>query len=123
MSKRELSRRSFAESLLISAAAIVWPGYTWANHRRAVDLVITAIRWSEDFGVTWHTDPVESEAGDFESEAEVIGLGGARPNRISLVEFGFNAKGVLVSESDISGSGLGGEVHLSPNTSPNGDDY
>ena len=124
MSKRELSRRSFAESLLISAAAIVWPGYTWANHRRAVDLVITAIRWSEDFGVTWHTDPV-LEASDvwFEADVRNIGLAGARLNRIIQVDF--RANGTLVSRSDTHISGLpsGGQVTLRANTGPNGDQF
>ena len=69
MSKRELSRRSFAETLLIGTAAIAWPGYASANHRRMVDLIITAIRWSED-GVTWHNDPV-LEGSD---EGRVAGL-------------------------------------------------
>ena len=78
MSKRELSRRSFAATLLIGTAAIAWPGYASANHRRTVDLIITAIRWSEDLGVTWHNDPV-SEGSEvwFEADVKNIGLAGA----------------------------------------------
>jgi hypothetical protein len=95
MSKRELSRRRFAEGLFIGTAAMAWPGCTSANHRRAVDLIITALRWSEDFGATWHTDPV-LQGSDvwFEADVKNIGLVGARLNRIIQVDF--RANGTLV---------------------------
>ena len=124
MSKRELSRRSFAENLLIGTAAIAWPGYALANHRRTVDLIITAIRWSEDLGVTWHTDPVP-EGSDvwFEADVKNIGLAGAQLNRTIQVDFRVN--GTLVSRSNTYRSGLpaGGQITLRANTGPDGDQF
>jgi hypothetical protein len=124
MSKRELSRRSFAENLLIGTAAMAWPGYASANHRRTVDLVITAIRWSQDFGVTWHAGPV-LEGSDvwFEADVKNIGLAGAAVNRTIQVDFRVN--GTLVSSSNTYRSGLspGRQITLRANTSPDGDEF
>jgi hypothetical protein len=124
MSKRELSRRRFAEGLFIGTAAMAWPGCTSANHRRAVDLIITALRWSEDFGATWHTDPV-LQGSDvwFEADVKNIGLVGARLNRIIQVDF--RANGTLVSQSSthISGLPAGGQITLRANTGPDGDQF
>ena len=124
MSKRELSRRSFAENLLIGTAAMAWPGYALANHRRTVDLTITAIRWSEDLGVTWHDDAVP-EGSDvwFEADVRNIGRSGAALNRIIQVDF--RANGTLVSQSNTYMSGLaaGGQITLRANTGPDGDQF
>ena len=123
MSKRELSRRGFAETLLIGTAAIAWPGYASANHRRMVDLIITAIRWSED-GVTWHNDPV-LEGSDvwFEADVKNIGLAGAALNRTIQVDF--RVSGALVSMSNTYRSGLpaGAQITLRANVGPDGDQF
>ena len=123
MSKRELSRRSFAETLLIGTAAMAWPGYACANHRVMVDLIITAIRWSED-GLTWHTDPVlEGSEVWFEADVRNIGLAAAPLSRTIQVDFRVN--GTLVSRSNTYRSGLpaGAQITLRANTGPDGDQF
>jgi hypothetical protein len=110
--------------LLIGTAALAWPGYALANHRRTVDLIITGIRWSEDLGVTWHDDAVP-EGSDvwFEADVRNIGRSGAAPNRIIQVDFRVN--GTLVSRSNSHRSGLpaGGQITLRANTGPDGDQF
>jgi hypothetical protein len=124
MFKRELSRRSFVERWLIGTAAMAWPQYASATHRRAVDLIVTAIRWSKDLGATWQTDPV-LEGSDvwFEADVKNIGLAGARLNTIIQVDF--RANGTLVSQSNTYNSGLpaGGQITLRANTGPDGDQF
>jgi hypothetical protein len=124
MPKRELSRRSFAEKLLIGTAAIAWPGYALANHRRSVDLIVSAIRWSEDIGMNWHNDPV-LEGSDvwFEADVRNIGLAAASLDRTIQVDFRVN--GTLVSRSNTYRSGLqaGGQITLRANTGPDGDQF
>lgn len=86
-----VNRRRFTEILLTTASTAVFPKALLAATRPAADLMIEALRWSEDGGDTWHQGQVQ-EGGEllFQAEVRNTGLLGVPINRPVRVEFRVN---------------------------------
>jgi CARDB/FG-GAP-like repeat len=105
-----------AETTLVS-----WPAL--AAQRRA-DLVVDAIRWSENLGGTWSNNPV-LEDSDVWFEAVVRNAGTAATPSGRFIEVYFQINGARVAVSNIRTAGLarGASITLRANTGRDGDQF
>jgi hypothetical protein len=87
--------------------------------QRRTDLIVSALRWSDDFGATWHNDHVLAES-DIWFEAIVHNVGRvAVPPRV-VIRVDFRVDGVVVAWSDTYPAELarGASVALRANGGP-----
>jgi hypothetical protein len=120
---RTYHRRRFNNALLLGATIAATPLRSLAARtRRSCDLIINALRWSDDLGETWQTGSVMA-GSDVWFEA-VVSNGGrtATPPGV-IIAVDFRVDGVPVARSDTYNSGLarGGTATLRANTGPDGD--
>ena len=90
--------------------------------RARPDLVVTALRWSEDDGATWHNGPIQA-GSDVWFEADVSNQGtGATPDGVTI-GVDFRAEGTQVAWSDDYATSVapGQTVSLRASGGPDGD--
>jgi hypothetical protein len=117
--KKNYTRRIFLGASVLALAPI----RALAAQRRA-DLTISALRWSDDFGVTWHNDHVVAES-DVWFEAVVRNVGRAAvPPRV-VIRVDFRVDGVVVGWSNtyVAGLSRGTSVALRANGGPDGIEF
>jgi hypothetical protein len=120
-----IGRRRF--SIGVSLATISYLVPTWSargRSRRAADLIIDRIQWSDDYGSSWHKNPVvpDSEVW-FEARVRNAGSAGTpRRNRIS-VEFRVNGVLVAWTGGHVGGLSVSESVVLRANGSTDGNNF
>ena len=120
---KNYTRRIFARFVLgTSALAFTLIGALAAQRR--TDLIVSALRWSDNSGATWHNDHVLAES-DIWFEAIVRNVGRvAIPPRV-LIRVDFRVDGVVVAWSETYSAGLarGASVALRANGGPDNAKY
>ena len=105
--------------LLGSLATATIPFGAIAASRRLCDLVITALRWSQDGGATWHNGAV-LEGAEVWFEATVRNNGRVAASPLQVIRVDFRVNGSLVAWSDTHRAGLAvnASVALRANNGP-----
>jgi hypothetical protein len=115
-----IDRRRFNTGLFLgfglSGCAQIEPGQP--------DLVVTALRWSEDDGATWHTGPIQAGRNVL-FECDVLNQGTGPTLDGVIIGVAFIVDNVYVSWSDDHSTALpsGATVSLRANGGPDGDRY
>jgi CARDB len=116
-----IDRRRLNRGLLVAIGSLLMPRIARGAQRRA-DLVITALQWSDDDGLTWHNASVPAQS-NLLFRAKVKNNGTAAFPRPKPIRVDFRVNGSLVAWSDTYRSGLsaGASKLLVANTGPDGD--
>jgi hypothetical protein len=102
----KISRRKFTANLSIGTLGFLSPTWTALGAtRRQPDLVVDAIRWSDDYGGSWHTGPVPV-GSEVWFEAKVRNVGSAGTPRRQAISVDFRVGGSVVAWSDAHKGGL-----------------
>jgi Bacterial Ig domain/Right handed beta helix region len=129
---RAFDRRDFNLRILMGTAisagtsmvAMPWKAFAARPRRRTADLVIDSIRWSDDYGGSWHTAPVLAGSHVwFEATVRNAGSSATPPRKTLDVEFRVN--GNVVSWSDTIKGGLAASqsATIRADGGPNGNEF
>lgn len=118
-----MNRRQFNLTIgtVVGQAAI--PAVALAA-RRLPDLIVTAVRWSDDHGITFHSGAVLS-GGQLMFQADVKNIGTAGWSPRVVLGVAFRVNGAMAAWSDTHRDGLapGATVTLTSNGGPDGDAF
>jgi hypothetical protein len=112
-----IDRRQFNAGLFLGL------GLTRCAHG-GPDLVVTALRWSENDGATWHTGPIQAGSDVwFEADVKNQGTGSTPAGVITGVAFRVNGTLVAWSDDHTQSIPAGATRSLRANGGPDGDRY
>ena len=103
-----ITRRKFSTSVSLGVLASAVPMGAALAARRQCDLVVTAINWSADSGITWSKRPVPHDATVL-FRATIKNRGNASSPPQKIIRLAFRVGGQTVAWFDISGGLAAGQ--------------